>query len=148
MLALAFLAAFAAASDDPTYAQGASLPDWVRDALNGQQLRYRACTCLNPFYQRGDFDGDGTADYAITVKAIASQKSGVLIVHSKDRSTRVLGAGIDFGNGGDDFSWIDAWHVEDRQGAQREALILEKTESASGRARWDGKKYRWEQLGD
>ena len=28
--------------------------------------------------------------------------------------TVIVGAGQDFGNGGDDFSWMEAWHVEDR----------------------------------
>lgn len=148
--ALAALAlAAAAAGDDLTDAQAASLPDWVADALNTQATRYRACACLNPYYQRGDLDGDGKADYAITIKSIATHKTGILVVHSRDSSTHVLGAGAALGNGGDDFIWMDAWRVETPQGtAQRETLLLEKTGSASGVVRWDGKKYRWEQAGD
>ncbi len=39
---------------------------------------------------------------------------------SGSRPARVVGAGRPFGNGGDDFAWIDTWRVEPReQGAQR-----------------------------
>ena len=148
ILALALLAF--AAGGDPTDAQTASLPQAAIDALNGKAIatKVRACTCLNPFYQRGDFDGDGKADVAVLVKSIATNKVGVLIAHSKDGSAHLVGAGTPLGNGGDDFAWMDAWHVDAAEGAQRERLVLEKTESASGVVRWDGRKYLWEQAGD
>jgi hypothetical protein len=160
LIALACDAAIAA-NDDLGDAQVASLPDWVIDVLNTQPMaiRYRVCTCLNPFYQRGDFDGDGKSDYAVTIRSIASNKSGVVVIHRRDGSTHVLGAGVDFGNGGDDFSRIDAWQIVDRGPLdpgenekppllRGDALRLGKTESASGLAWWDGKTYRWHQQGD
>src|SRR6202008_4854417 len=119
--------------DDPSPAQVASLPQSAIDALNGPSLatKIRACTCINPFYQRGDFDGDGRVDVAVLVKSIATNKVGIAIVHSKDASTHLIGAGTPLGNGGDDFAWMDAWHVDAPEGAQRERLVLEKTDSAS-----------------
>ncbi len=68
---------------------------------------------INPFFQRGDFDGDGLADLAILVRQKATGKIGILFLHRKG-GRALLGAGRAFGNGGDDFAWMDLWSVEDR----------------------------------
>ena len=36
-------------------------------------------TNLNPYYLRGDFDGDGKADYAIAVRGRKTARNGVLV---------------------------------------------------------------------
>jgi hypothetical protein len=36
-----------------SFAERASLPSWVAEAL-GSTARVAPCACLNPFYQRGD----------------------------------------------------------------------------------------------
>jgi hypothetical protein len=120
----------------------------------------RPCSCLNPFYQRGDFDGDGRADYAVLVQQPSSGKRGIALVHRRNQSVHVVGAGNAMGNGGDDFSWMGAWRVFDRGPVERgvgegapprlrgDALLVEKTESASAIIWWDGGRYRWYQQGD
>ena len=104
---------------------------------------------LNPFYQRGDFDGDGKPDLALLIKHKGSGKSGIAIVHAGATPVALLGAGKPFGNGGDEFSWQDAWYVvADPARAGAEALAILRLESGGGLAHWNGKRYVWQQHGD
>lgn len=95
-----------------SFAEESSLPQWVLPALRVSQ-DIVPCACLNPFYQRADFDGDGRTDYAVLVKETISGKRGIAIVHRGSQWVHVLGAGKAIGNGGDDFDWMDAWRVFD-----------------------------------
>jgi hypothetical protein len=109
---------------------------------------------VNPFYLQGDFDGDGELDVAIQVKGGAGHKRGVLIIHHHTLSAFVLGAGQRFGNGGDDFSWLWQWSVNDKaalaepRARGRHVLYVGKGDSAGGMIWWDGVRYRWTQWGD
>ena len=113
---------------------------------------------INPFYQRGDFDGDGKADLAILVRDKTSGKIGILMLHRAGKPV-LLGAGQPFGNGGDDFSWIDQWSVDDSaSNAQRpgapsasepaDALRVAKEGTASAMIRYRNHRYVWRQQGD
>ena len=108
--ALVLVPAVATAADELSAAQWSSLPDWVKDAVTkgDPASRYAVCLCLNPFYQRADFDGDRQADYAVLVTDRRGGKRGILIVHQRDHSVHVIGAGHPLGAGGDDFKWMDA----------------------------------------
>lgn len=68
---------------------------------------------LNPYVWRGDFDGDDRPDLALLVVDEASGKEGIAFLLHRGAPV-VIGAGREFGNGGDDFSWIAVWSVEDR----------------------------------
>ena len=116
---------------------------------------------LNPFYQSGDFDGDGNLDVALVVKDKASGKVGIVIVHSGTRPAALLGAGTPWmGDRKYDFNWMDAWQVCPKgpvgQGVgegkppilKGDAILAIKTESASGLIYWTGSTYRWYQQGD
>ena len=76
--------------------------------MDGQ---YNFAFTLNPFYLRGDFNGDGKPDIAVLVRNKRSSKLGIAICHGGKNEVFLVGAGTDFGNGGDDFSWIDVWQV-------------------------------------
>src|SRR5262249_33727737 len=96
------------------------LPPWAAErwtAATGQ-LGVEASGRINPFLHRGDVDGDGKPDLAVLVQAKADHKVGILVLHRNGKET-LLGAGRDFGNGGDDFNWIDLWWVEDRNTPQQ-----------------------------
>ena len=115
-------------------------------------------TRINPFVWRGDFDGDGQADFAILVTRIGSKKEGIVLL-LKAKQPLVLGAGNSFGNGGDDFSWLDLWHVEERGTAHgnyrgqsvrltADGLVVAKDSSASALIYLDRGKPKWQQYGD
>ena len=114
----------------------------------------------NPFYLRGDFNGDGNTDVAFLVQHRSTGKIGIAIVHGATDKVIILGAGVAIGNGGDDFEWMDSWRVLSKDSAAREggktnapdfrgdALFVEKSEAASALIYWNGKRYVWSQQGD
>ena len=151
-----------AGTDDLPFPLSSSLPPRIAKTVSGSPAltRHVLSAHLNPYYLHGDFDGDGQLDTAILVKEASSGKIGVAIIHARANSVNVLGAGRALGNGGDDFRWMDAWHVVPRGKVGRgadgkappvlkgDALVLIKTEAASGLVYWDGARYAWYQQGD
>ena len=155
LIAAAFLIARAAAaqtSADQELMRG-SLPAWGVRVLDAAAFagKYAVESRLNPFFQQADFDGDGKLDLAVLIVEKASGKRGVALLRRVAVAPAVLGAGRDFGNGGDDWSWMDVWRVEDTPvaaGKLRYDLLVEKSESGGGRITWDGRAFRWKQAGD
>jgi hypothetical protein len=147
-----------------------NLPDAVMAAFekNHTLAVYDLSDSLNPFYLRGDFDGDGKPDYAVLVVNKQTKKHGLAVVRSKSASVDILGAGgtkLRVGSGQesyllDDFDWMNAWHVESRHAVGialgheveskmlGEGIVVEKTESASAVIFWNGRGYEWRQMGD
>ena len=157
LVALSSVPALAAAQPLPLEDQ---LPAWAAkpwraaSAANNIELS----GAVNPFYQRGDFDGDGKADLAILVRDKATGKMGILMLHRAGKAV-LLGAGRSFGNGGDDFAWIDQWSVDDgasnprRRGGpsaseRADALWVAKEGSASALIRYRNHRYVWHRQGD
>jgi hypothetical protein len=137
-------------------------PDWVLELVGKKQFdrTYRFIARLNPYYLRGDFNGDGRPDMAVLIERLSDKKQGIAIFHFGESTIRVVGAGRALNNGEDEFSWMDAWQVWPKmpvgQGVEEgpppklrgEALYVEKTESASAIIYWNGQKYLWYQQGD
>jgi hypothetical protein len=117
---------------------------------------------VNPFYLRGDFDGDGVPDYAILVTSRSTKQVGIAIARSGAKKIEVLGAGgVNLQDGSvKDFAWMDVWVVERKHKLEAndldkpigamvgEGITVEKSESASALIYWDGKQYRWFQTSD
>lgn len=118
---------------------------------------------INPFYLRGDFDGDGKADYAILVVSNKDYTKGIAIWLSSQKKFFVLGAGQSFkfsDSESADLAFIDTWQVYGKKPVDRgvgagppprligEALLVGKSESASGLVYWNGKHFAWCQQGD
>ena len=140
-----------------------NMPDDLRYFYNQEKIQtaYKINKNLNPFYLRGDFDGDKKIDYALAVIESKNDKKGILIYHPATKKYFLAGAGKSIPNGhGDDYPWMDAWEVSDEkiieQGIKElkppkligEAILVQKLESSSGLIYWDGKEYRWYQQGD
>ena len=64
---------------------------------------------LNPNFLSADFNGDGFSDTAYAI--IINNKKGIKINHGNTADEFVIGAGNDFGNGGDNFDWVENWNL-------------------------------------
>ncbi|WP_299985908.1 hypothetical protein [uncultured Pontibacter sp.] len=69
----------------------------------------KVASWLNPKYISADFNGDGYIDTAFAV--IINDKKGIRIKHGNTNKEYLIGAGNDFGNGGDDFDWVKNWNI-------------------------------------
>jgi hypothetical protein len=118
---------------------------------------------LNPFYLRGDFDGDGQADYAFRIKSKSGNNSGIAVWLSSQKKLIVLGAGTPFRVSGSltsNLDFLDTWKVYGKKPVERgvqsgapprligEAILVGKRESAGGLIYWNGKIFMWYQQGD
>ncbi len=134
----------------------ANLPNEIRDFYDQEKIRtnYIIRKDLNPFYLRGDLDGDKKMDCALGITEKKSGKKGILIYHTGTKRHFILGAGKRFSNGGDNFDWMNAWSVTDewrKAGAPStsgETSHVEKLESASALIYWTRDGYKWDQQGD
>jgi hypothetical protein len=138
------------------------VPDTIKKALTNWPVekKYDISFRMEPFYLRGDFNGDGRMDVAVLVKERSTGKFGIAIVHGTTGKVTILGAGIGIGNGGDDFEWMDSWqlysithggHIPNETSVPHlrgDALVVEKSEAASALIYWNGKRYVWSQQGD
>ncbi len=134
-----------------TFVFETNLPDEVHDFYKQKiENEYSLRTDVNPFYLKGDFDGDKKLDYAINVVERKTNKTGIVIYHTGTGKYFILGAGKPF-NGrhpGDDFSMMDAWKVTADKDKKIDMILKIKTESSSGLIYWTGQEYKWRQLGD
>jgi hypothetical protein len=145
------------------------LPDWTVQHLNDIEFSkdFRFSSFINPFYLESDFNGDGQIDAAITIESKTNNKKGIIILHNGKEEHFIIGAGIKFDNGGDNFSWMDIWKVHRDLNAQQltykpdgdidaskpiklnnVGIDVIKSESAGGLIYWDGQTYKWLQNGD
>lgn len=153
---------FGASAEDLSFVIASSMPPALSEQIAADSLLrgYKLSSRLNPYYLQADFNGDGHVDAAVLVNSVTTGKAGIAIVHAGLVPSVVLGADRSFGNGGDDFSWMDAWCVYPRGPVHRGAdeadpptlkgdgLMVLKTEAASSIVYWTGKEYAWYQQGD
>jgi len=126
------------------------LPEWTRTkwASLAHERTLELSTRMNPFVWGGDFDGDGRMDVALFVRSIPSKKEGIAIIFRREIDAVVIGAATAFGNGGDDFSWLDTWTVVEAEDASVDRLHVAKRESASALIIFRAGKPTWQQEGD
>ena len=154
---------------------GEQLPDYYNVPAEVQKYvdmdhltitdKYTLSGDLNPFYLRGDFDGDGHMDYALLITTTDTRKRGIAIWMSSRPKARwqILGAGhlFQYGAGKSDNLDFDAWHVYGKQPVMQgsgeiappprlraEAILVEIKDSASGLIYWTGSSFAWYQQGD
>jgi hypothetical protein len=66
-----------------------NIPEQLQPAVDARAFKasFEVGTWLNPFYLRGDFDGDGLADYALSVTRRCDGKKGIAVwLSTKHRS--------------------------------------------------------------
>ncbi|MDC8770537.1 hypothetical protein [Roseateles albus] len=138
----------------------AQFPFWAEQVWTklAAEKSLQISTRLNPFVWRGDFNGDGRQDLAMLILNTKTKKEGIAFLLQGKKPVTV-GAGQDFGNGGDNFSWIDVWHVEDRGTGHGnylgqsvtlkvDGLMVAKDSSASALIYFRNGKPVWHQYGD
>lgn len=134
----------------PETAGPASTPVWAERAWQKESVARRLVrdSSVSPVMLSADFDGDGRADVAWLVRHRVTRARGVLIVHAGGRPAQQCGAGVLFGNGGDNFDWMDSWQLVPRPSGPGSALLVARSESASGRIEFHAGRYRWRQVGN
>jgi hypothetical protein len=142
-----------------------NVPSEIGELVTGGHFgeTYDLMFSLNPFYLRGDFDGDGKPDYALRIRSKKDGKTGIAIWLSGLRRFVILGAGVPWKFGDSietDLDWMDLWQVYAKQPIERgveagpppkligEAILAAKSESGSGLIYWNGKRFAWYQQGD
>ena len=149
--------AWSAAPD--VIAHSPDIPEVIDRAIANESVakKYELSYRINPFYLRGDFNGDGKIDVAVLLKQRSTGKIGIAIINGANDKVTILGAGAAIGNGGDDFEWMDSWEIysKDRMDSgisvsklRSGALRVSKSEAASALIYWNGKRYVWLQQGD
>ena len=152
----------AQSEEDKSWLLREKLPDWSAAALKSLHLDslYSISDFINPYYLEADFNGDNKIDVAIAVEQVRTKKKGFVIVHQPGKNYFVIAAGKEFGNGGDDFNWMDVWKVytgkkpgtgvDEKTSASlgTKSILVAKSESSSAVIYWTGKKYAWYQQGD
>ena len=166
MFAAGFVLLFLSAGG--SWAQGVEIENIPNEILHTVELgpfaqSYTLDGSLNPFYLRGDFDGDGKADYALRIKSKGDNASGIAIWISSLHKLVVIGAGVQFKVSGSVVSNVDflnTWQVYGKRSVERgvesgppprllgEAILAGKRESGSGIIYWNGKSFAWYQQGD
>jgi hypothetical protein len=68
-----------------------NLPDKAEIYLHSIQANYALSNRINPFYLRGDFDGDSIMDYAFLVASKKTKENGIALYLSSNRKTYVIG---------------------------------------------------------
>src|SRR5262249_40681465 len=112
-LILVFIGATASAQVDEY-----NLPSAVQQCLNNEQQNDLVLSGrINPFFLRGDFNGDGKMDFAVLVVQRVTGKQGIAICLTGERSPIVIGAGrmfaLEGGKQFDDLKSFDAWKIDD-----------------------------------
>jgi hypothetical protein len=157
ILSTTLAALLAGGMETPSPSSRGDLPGWAVKRIERLERQRRLVVSgnLEPRHVEADLDGDRAPDLAVLVRGTRSGKTGIAILLRNRDGAVLLGAGSDFGNGGDDFSWMDEWSVYPRSGhgagrpkLRGDALLVAKREAASALVYWDGKSFRWYQLGD
>jgi hypothetical protein len=153
--ALALGAGAASADPDPKGAglvdsvppelRAESLPPDLQERMNDAGLwnAYAIDGSINPYYLRGDFDGDKRTDYVLSLIAPGETDARIVMLRAKGKPVWFDGL---------DFPARDAWYVVDRKtkvgvGAaggkppklRGDAIMIEKAESSSALVYWTGK---------
>jgi hypothetical protein len=143
---------FLSAVSTVAYSQASSIPPSYLQVLRSKGLdkKYIISNSMVPSFLLADFNGDRQEDAAIFVTNIAGKKKGILVIHGISKEVNIFGAGKNFGNGSDDFSWVAKWdlNINSKNNKGIPAIEIMDANDIGGLIKWNGKKYTWIQQGD
>lgn len=137
------------AQQPPVDLENVPLP--VSKCLQASDKTVEISRRINPFYLRGDFNGDGRSDFVILVQEQESKKKGFAFCFAGSMKAHIVGAGnpiaLEGGITRDDLSAFDVWGVASAwsKSPARDAVYLEQAEAGSGMLIWNGRKMIWQQ---
>lgn len=126
-----------------------NLPDSAKAEFlkSGLGDRYRPLADVNPFYLRGEFNGDGRMDHAVRVEDVNTRKAGIAFIHGGG-SVVVAGAGNVLGPGLDDLRFHVRWLVQPKGAGNRvEPIYIEKPGCCAGVIYFNGNAYVYKDRG-
>ena len=142
------------------------LPNWADHQFNQMRSRYYRLLQVEPTYLIADFTGDKVEDIALFVNRISDDKGGVVFLFKNDEPI-IVGAGNQFGAGGDDFKWADSWTIFDEKVTfemtfkengdvlgnkevqlEHPAISITVDEGSGGLIYFNGTEFKWIQQSD
>jgi hypothetical protein len=157
MIAILLLGLAGAALGSQSEPSSFNVPDKIERCLKPVANQYKISGRINPFYLRGDFDGDGKPDYAVLIVNRKGER-GIAVCRAAAHAPEIIGAGTAL-NKMADFDF-DAWMIFEKGPVQRgvgegppprlqgDGVSVLWSESASALLYWDGARFRWYQQGD
>ncbi|WP_426669723.1 hypothetical protein ACPPVU_00485 [Mucilaginibacter sp. McL0603] len=155
-----------------TFAQK-KLPIWVTEEFQNSKLslKYSFANFVKPNYLMADFNGDKIDDVAVLISENNTNKKGILILFGENKKYTILGAGMSFGNGSDNFMWMKGWKVYNEKiafqtqinsdgdliGSKKMKLknhgisawdVVDGEPNSGGIIYWTGLKFIWIQQGE
>jgi hypothetical protein len=147
---------------------------WYQKSIKENKLydKYSIDSLFKPSSFEADFNGDGKKDIVFQISDKVTKKRGILILHDGGTKFYIFGAGKKFGNGGDDFKWLDAWSLYTDKNASETVfdeetgdilgskeitlsnpglMIFELSDGsplAGGIIHWSNNKYHWIHQGE
>lgn len=132
------------------------LPASLQQCISGFSESSPIAAALNPFYLRGDFNGDTKPDHAFIVRS--EEGRGIALCFGENSDPTIVGGPQEF-QGMNDLNF-DHWIVYSRGPVVRgvgegeppvlvgDGIYLVWSETASALLYWDGSSIRWYQQGD
>lgn len=147
------------------HAEGESriIPEAVKRCFERKEIRgqVKLGFKINPYYLRGDFDGDGNIDLAISIVGAKSSRIGILVCHASGYVVVLRGDNKPvktFSEMADDNFISGNWTVMEKSDVTRRMNKMKAKYRVLGEAifmpwddgdsmiLWDGSKFQWVKL--